>query len=64
MDGWETFDRLRAISKLREFPIVFLSLISDKKEIDRAFGMGAVDFIVKPCNSTELLNRVEKAVKN
>jgi len=63
MDGWETFGRLRAISKLHEVPILFMSSINDKKEIDRAFEMGAVDFIVKPCNSIELLERVKKAVK-
>jgi len=63
MDGWETFGRLRAISKLHEVPILFLSSINDEKEIDRAFDIGAVDFIIKPCNSTELLERVNKAVK-
>jgi PleD family two-component response regulator len=63
MDGWETFGRLRAISKLHEVPILFLSSINDQKEIDRAFEMGAVDFIVKPCNGTELLERVKKVVK-
>jgi PleD family two-component response regulator len=63
MDGWETFGRLRAISKLHEVPILFMSSINDKKEIARAYDMGAVDFIIKPCNSTELLERVEKAVK-
>jgi len=63
MDGWETFGRLRAISKLHEVPILFFSSIDDQKEIDRAFDMGAVDFIIKPCNSTELLDRVKKVVK-
>jgi len=63
MDGWETFGRLRAISKLHEVPILFFSSIDDQKEIDRAFDMGAVDFIIKPCNSIELLDRVKKAVK-
>jgi len=63
MDGWETFGRLRAISKLHEVPILFLSSINDKDEIDRAYDMGAVDFIIKPCNSTDLLERVKKAVK-
>jgi len=63
MDGWETFGRLRAVSKLHEVPILFLSSINDKNEIDRAFDMGAVDFIIKPCNSTELLTRVRKVVK-
>ena len=63
MDGWETFGRLRAISKLHEVPILFLSSINDEEEIDRAFDMGAVDFIIKPCNSSELMERVKKAVK-
>ena len=63
MDGWETFGRLRAVSRLQEAPIVFLSTINDKKEIDRAFDMGAVDFIVKPCNGSEFLDRVKKVIK-
>jgi len=63
MDGWETFGRLRAISKLHEVPILFFSSINDQKEIDRAFDMGAVDFIVKPCNNIELLDRVKNVVK-
>jgi PleD family two-component response regulator len=63
MDGWETFGRLRAISKLHEVPILVLSSINDQKEIDRAYDIGAVDFIIKPCNSTDLLERVKKAVR-
>jgi CheY-like chemotaxis protein len=63
MDGWETFGRLRAVSKLNEVPIVFLSSVNNKEEIDRAFDMGAVDFIVKPCNGKEFLERINKAVK-
>jgi len=63
MDGWETFGRLRAVSVLNETPIVFLSSLNDKKEIDRAFDMGAADFIVKPFNRKDFLKRVEKAVK-
>jgi CheY-like chemotaxis protein len=63
MDGWETFGRLRAVSVLHEVPIIFLSSVSDKKEIDRAFDMGAADFIVKPCSSKEFLERIGKVVK-
>jgi CheY-like chemotaxis protein len=63
MDGWETFGRLRAVSVLHEVPIIFLSSVNDKKEIDRAFDMGAADFIVKPCNHEEFLARIGKAIK-
>jgi CheY-like chemotaxis protein len=63
MDGWETFGRLRAVSVLHEVPIIFLSSINEKDEIDRAFEMGAADFIVKPFNSKDLLERIGKAIK-
>jgi PleD family two-component response regulator len=63
MDGWETFGRLRAISVLHEVPIIFLSSVNDKEEIDRAFDMGAADFIVKPFKSEEFLERISKAIK-
>ena len=62
MDGWETFGRLRAISKLHEVPILFMSSINDKEEIDRAFDMGAADFIIKPFKSKEFLERIGKAI--
>jgi len=63
MDGWETFGRLRAVSVLHEVPILFLSSINDKSEIDRAFDMGAADFLVKPFKSKEFLERIRKAIK-
>jgi PleD family two-component response regulator len=63
MDGWETFGRLRAVSALQEVPIVFMSSIDDKNEIDRAIDLGATDFIVKPFKSKEFLERIRKAVK-
>ena len=63
MDGWETFGRLRAVSVLHEVPILFLSSVNDENEITRAFDMGAADFIVKPFNSKEFLEKISKAVK-
>jgi putative two-component system response regulator len=63
MDGWETFGRLRAVSALEEVPIVFMSSIDEKDEIDRAIDLGAADFIVKPFKSKEFRERIRKAVK-
>jgi len=63
MDGWETFGRLRAVSALQEVPIVFMSSLDDKDEIDRAYDLGAADFIIKPLKSKEFLERIREAVK-
>jgi len=62
MDGWETFGRLKAISLLHKVPIIFLSSISEKTEIDRAMSMGAFDFISKPFNNKDLIKRINAAI--
>ncbi|MDR0496019.1 MAG: response regulator, partial [Treponema sp.] len=60
MNGWETFTRLKAISLLTNIPIVFLTSINEKSEIDRAYKMGAADFIIKPFEAEDLLERTRK----
>ena len=62
MDGWETFGRIRAVSLLHQIPIVFLSALNDNKEIDRAYKMGASDFITKPYNDLDFQNRIKKVL--
>ena len=62
MDGWETFNRLKAISYLQNVPIVFLSSATEKSVIDRAFEMGAADFIGKPLTKKNLCDRINKVL--
>jgi methyl-accepting chemotaxis protein len=60
IDGWDTFERIRGISNLHNVPIAFCSASSDRKDIDHAKRIGAVDYIQKPCD--DLLARVSKLV--
>jgi putative two-component system response regulator len=68
MDGWEVFNRIRAISLLRNVPIVFLTALRGTNDQQRARGMGAAGYIMKPYNKTELLEQIktilEKYQKN
>ena len=59
MDGWETFNRLKAISCLHDVPIAFFTSLSESSEKNRAYEMGAVDFIQKPFQKEELRSRVK-----
>jgi CheY-like chemotaxis protein len=56
MDGWDTFERIRGISKLHNVPIAFCSVSDDPNDIAHANKIGAVDYIHKPCD--DLLDRV------
>jgi methyl-accepting chemotaxis protein/CheY-like chemotaxis protein len=60
MGGWDTFERIKAIGGLHDTPIAFFTTSEDPKDKQKALELGAVDFIKKPVNKTELLNRVGK----
>ena len=59
MSGYEVCERVMADLNLREIPIIFLTAKVDQEDIVKGFQLGAVDYITKPFNSTELLHRVQ-----
>jgi len=58
MDGFEVCRKIREQPALAEIPIIFLSAADDKAFIVRALEAGAVDYVTKPFNQTELISRV------
>ncbi len=58
MDGIEACRHLKASSQTKEIPVIFLTAKTDLDSIIEGFQVGAVDYISKPFNPTELLVRV------
>jgi CheY-like chemotaxis protein len=63
MDGWNTYNRIKAISGLHDIPIAFFTSSNDQKDIKHAHEMGAVDYIKKPYDKDDLLKRIGKIIK-
>jgi methyl-accepting chemotaxis protein len=63
MDGWNTYDRIKAISNLHDTPIAFFTASSDPKDKQHAQEMGAVDYIKKPYERDDLLRRIGKILE-
>ena len=63
MNGWETFNRLKAISCLQDVPIAFITSLDEKTDSERAYTMGAADFITKPVERDDLLARIKGILK-
>ena len=60
MDGWEVFNRIKALSLLKNVPIIFITALNTTTEQNRAFEVGAADFIAKPYSREELTERIRK----
>ena len=58
LDGWEAIARLRAQPKTAALPIIALSAHAIAAEIDRAMAAGATDFVTKPIDEDELLEKM------
>jgi len=64
MDGWETFNKIKGISLLRNVPIAFLTSLDGVREKLYASRIGAADLITKPFEGEELIARIEKIMAN
>jgi signal transduction histidine kinase len=59
LDGYEVADHLRMASRTRHIPIIFLTGIYKSDEfVRRGYGVGAVDYLLKPVEESLLINRV------
>ncbi len=58
MDGFETCRRLRALEAGDKALVLMVTSLGDDDSINRAFEVGAADFIAKPINWTVLRGRV------
>jgi PAS domain S-box-containing protein len=63
MDGLEALSRLRLLPGGKNTPVIITTSIKDSQSVEKAFEVGADDFIVKPINPNELLYRVSRLLK-
>ena len=61
MNGFTVLQRLR--DEGRESPVLIMTALGTEEEKLRGFGLGADDYVVKPCGLLEILARVKALLK-
>lgn len=62
LDGLEACRRIVASEWLQDIPIIVITAKTDENDLLAAFAAGAMDYIRKPVNPTELVARVSSAL--
>lgn len=63
LDGYATCNKIRQVYSIYELPIIFLTSLSESKDIVKGFDLGANDYLQKPFKSEELLARTKTLIK-
>jgi len=59
MDGYDVCASLKADPLTLDIPVIYLTARTEPEDILKGFESGAVDYILKPFNATELIARVK-----
>lgn len=63
LDGFGACQQIRALPGGAEVPVIFLTALRDVDTFDQALRVGGDDFLTKPVRPTELVVRVQTALK-
>jgi CheY-like chemotaxis protein len=63
MTGWQVYDKIKENDNWRDIPIVFLTARTDETA-EKAGKFFGEDFIEKPFDSEDLIQRINKIIKN
>lgn len=63
MDGYEVIRKLKANESYSDIPVIFITAKSESTDVVKGFELGAVDYVTKPFNYTELDARVKTHIK-
>jgi DNA-binding response OmpR family regulator len=61
MDGWTACQRLRQVTHV---PIIILTALADSGNVVKGLGLGADDYITKPCSFDVLKARIRAALRH
>jgi C4-dicarboxylate-specific signal transduction histidine kinase len=59
MDGYEVCRSLKADSRLRTIPVIFITAMNEERDEAQGFELGAVDYITKPFSTVIVKARVD-----
>jgi len=64
MDGFQVCQKVKAMPQTRDIPIIFITGDSNRRNIQKSFEVGGIDYVSKPFLVEEVLARISMALNN
>ena len=63
MNGHEMLERLRQNTDLQQIPVIMVTALCDVQDIEKASRLGISDYVAKPFDSAELVQKIANVLK-
>ena len=64
VDGLQVLRKIKADEKLKNIPVILLTNLSQKEDINEGLGLGADDYLIKShFTPSEVLEKIKKCIK-
>lgn len=64
VDGLQVLKKIKASKKLKDIPVILLTNLSQKEDINEGLGLGADDYLIKShFTPSEVLEKIKKYIK-
>lgn len=60
LNGWEVFQRIRGDSRAREIPVLMLTALAQRSDVERAVELGVDGYLTKPFEPSDLLQKISE----
>ena len=64
MNGYEMLEHLRKNPQIKDIPVIMLTAMCEAQDIAKASSYGIADYITKPFDFTELMEKISNALEN
>jgi len=62
LNGWQVFERLRAHPEWKSIPVVMLTALAQRADVERAVSLGVDGYLTKPFEPADLIHKIEETL--
>ena len=62
LNGWEVFEKLRENPRWARIPVVMLTALAQRADVERAVELGVDGYLTKPFEPADLIHKIEETL--
>jgi CheY-like chemotaxis protein len=63
LNGWQVFENLRAAPQWRKIPVIMLTALAQRADVERAVQLGVDGYLTKPFEPADLIHTIEEMLE-